>query len=257
MRASRLRDDPLWLVLMCQAGILALVLGGWELASGRLIKPLWVSRPSEIAVVLWSWIVDGSLAGHLLTTLTEMVIGFAIGAVLGIVSGFVLGVFPTAAQVLNPLVTGLYAMPKVALAPLFILLFGIDLGSKVALVAATVFFLVFLNALSGVREIDQDLIGALRLMGATPTEVFRKVVAPSAAIWVFNGLRISVRYALTAAVYGEIIASNRGVGFLVSYYRGQLDSAGTFAALVVLMVLGLVFTLMVSRMEASTLKWKI
>ncbi len=246
-----------WAVAACQAMVVVAGLAAWEFASGRLVKPMWVSRPGDVFRLVAEWLADGSLWGHLETTLVEMALGFAIGGVLGIVGGFALGLLPTVAGVLSPLLTGFYAMPKVALAPLFILLFGIDLGSKIALVAVTVFFLVFMNALSGVREADADLADALRLMGASEAEVFAKVVVPGAAIWVFNGLRISVRYALTAAVYGEIVASNRGVGFLVSYYRGQLDAAGTFAALFVLMVLGLVFTVLVSRVETRALRWKI
>lgn len=258
MRASRRPiGETTWAVLACQLGLVVVVLGAWQLASGRLVKPLWISRPTDIFAQLWEWVAEGSLWPHLVTTLTEMLIGFVIGSTLGIVAGLVLGVLPAVATILNPLLTGLYAMPKVALAPLFILLFGIDLASKVALVAVTVFFLVFLNTMSGIREVDQDLADSLRLMGATGGEVFRKVMVPSAAIWVFNGLRISVRYALTAAVYGEIIASNQGVGFLVSYSKNALDTAGTFAALTVLALLGLTFTLLVARAETSSLKWKI
>lgn len=231
--------------------------GAWQYASGRLIKPLWISSPLEVSARLNEWIADGYIWVHLWTTLSEMLIGFAIGAAAGIASGLLLGVMPTTMKVISPLLTGLYAMPKVALAPLFILFFGIDLASKVALVAATVYFLVFQSTLTGMREVDPELVDTLRLMGATPAEVFRKVMIPSATLWVFNGLRISVRYALTAAVYGEIIASNQGLGFLVSYSRSNLDAAGTFAALAVLMLIGLTLTLLVARIELYAMRWKL
>src|SRR6202171_4382222 len=164
-----------WAVLGCQVAVVAVVLGFWQLASGPLIKPLWISRPSEIFALLWEWIVDGSLWPHVAVTLTEMVIGVAIGAAGGIVAGIILGSLPTVATVLSPLITGLYAMPKVALAPLFILLFGIDLASKVALVVVTVFFLVLLNTISGIRNVDRDLENSLLVMGASRFDVFRKV----------------------------------------------------------------------------------
>lgn len=243
-------------VLACQAAIVVLFLGTWQMASGPLIKPLWISSPTEIFALLVEWIGDGSLWPHVLVTLSEIVIGFLIGAACGIAVGIVLGSLPTVEHILSPLIVGLYAMPKVALAPLFILLFGIDLESKIALVVVTVFFLVLLNTISGMRSVDADLVNSLLVMGASRFDVFRKVTAPSALIWVFNGLRISVRYALTSAVYGEIIASNQGLGFLINRSKSMLDAAGTFAALGVLMLIGLTFTLLVARLGNIAMKWK-
>lgn len=250
------RQASAWVVLACQVAIVVVFLGAWQLASGPLIKPLWISSPSEIFALTIEWIVEGSLWPHVLVTLSEIVIGFVIGAVAGIVVGIILGSLPTVEHILSPLIVGLYAMPKVALAPLFILLFGIDLESKVALVVVTVFFLVLLNTISGMRGVDTDLKNSLLVMGGSNFDVFLKVTIPSALIWVFNGLRISVRYALTSAVYGEIIASNEGLGFLINRSKSMLDAAGTFAALGVLMAIGLTFTLLVARVGTSTMKWK-
>jgi len=245
-----------WVVLACQVAIVVVFLGAWQFASGTLIKPLWISSPTDVFALLVEWIVDGSLWPHVLVTLSEIIIGFVIGAAAGIAVGIVLGSLPTVEHILSPLIVGLYAMPKVALAPLFILLFGIELESKVALVVVTVFFLVLLNTISGMRSVDRDLENSLLVMGGSKFDVFRKVTVPSALIWVFNGLRISVRYALTSAVYGEIIASNEGLGFLINRSKSMLDAAGTFAALGVLMAIGLTFTLLVARAGTVTMKWK-
>src|SRR5690606_8570383 len=132
-----------------------------------------------------------------------------------------------------------YSLPKVALAPLFIVWFGIGLEMKVILTAAIVFFIVFLNTFTGVREVSAELVAILRLMGAKERHLLTKVIVPSAIVWVFAGLRLSVPYALIGAVVGEIIASNRGLGYLVAHAAGQFDTAGTFAALFSIVILAL------------------
>lgn len=228
------------------------MLGIWEYASGRWISRYWVSSPSAIATTIWKWAADGSLWLHLQATLTETGLGYVIGCVVGVFLGLLLGFLPRVHRVVLPYLGGLYCLPKIALAPLFVILLGIDLGSKVALVGVTVFFLILYSTLDGINDIDRDLIGAMKLMGATPREVSLKVLMPGCMRWVFSGMRIAVRYAFTAAVLGEVIASNRGVGYLVESYAGQFNSTGVFAAVLLLVVCSVALSELLTRWETST-----
>jgi NitT/TauT family transport system permease protein len=239
-------------LLVIRFAIAAAILLAWELASGRLLSKYWLSSPSAIAATLWNWGVDGSLWRNLSTTLIEMGLGYVIGAVAGIAVGLTLGFMPRVQRVLMPFFGGLYCLPKIALAPLFVIVLGIDLGSKVALVAITVFFLILYSTLDGIHDIDRDLVQSMRLMGATRREISFKVLIPGCLRWVFTGMRIAVRYAFTAAVLGEVIASNRGIGYLVEAYAGQFNSTGVFAAVFALVLCSLTLSELLTRWESST-----
>ena len=239
-------------VLTLRLVIVAGFLVAWELASGRLVSRYWLSSPSLIATKLWSWVADGSIWMHLVATLTEMGAGYVIGCALGVALGVVLGFMPRVHRVVVPYLSGLYCLPKVALAPLFVIVLGIDLASKIALVAITVFFLILYSTLDGIRDVDRDLVQALRLMGASRAEVAWKVLIPGCLRWVFSGMRVAVRYAFTAAVLGEVIAANRGVGYLVEANAGQFNSTGVFAAVLILVACSLTLSEILTRWEAWT-----
>lgn len=235
------------LVRLC---IVAAVLAMWEYAPvSRQIK-FWLSSPSQILSTLWGWIADGSLWAHLGATLSVMVTGYIVGCAVGIGLGLLFGFMPRLYRVLVPFVAAFYALPKIALAPLFIILFGIGMSSKVALVAITVFFLLLNSTIDGIRDVDRDLVESLRLMGATRMEVLRKVLLPSALPWIFTGARISVRYAFTATLLAELIAANRGLGFLIEYNSGNFNSTGSYAAIVVLVAFSVTLTEILIRLQA-------
>jgi len=244
-------------VAVGRAAILIALLGIWELASGTLTSKFWVSSPSAISGMLLKWTNDGSLWVHLRATLSAMMAGYVIGAAGGIVMGLVLGFLPQLQRVLAPYISALYALPKIALAPLFVIVLGIGIESKIALVAITVFFLALYNTLDGVRDVDRDLMRALGLMGATRTEIVRKALIPGTLPWIFTGLRIAVRYALTAAILGELIASNQGIGYLIEFSAGQYNSTGVFAAVSVLVVCSVILTEILRRTEAFTQRWRL
>jgi NitT/TauT family transport system permease protein len=229
----------------------------WELTSGALLPKFWVSSPSSIFKVLISWIVKGSLWSHLYATLLAMTLGYGLGAIIGIAAGLFLGLSRQVERVLAPFITALYALPKIALAPLFVIFLGIEIESKVALVAIIVFFLLLYNTLDGVHDVDQDLVHVLSIMGAKRSEVVSKVLIPAALPWIFTGLRIAVRYALTAAILGELIASNKGIGFLIEYSAGQYDSTSVYAAVLILVVCSVILTEVLTRTESSALRWRI
>ena len=232
------------------------LLAAWQFASGRLIDAFFISAPDAVFARLWQWIVDGTLVFHLSYTLYATVLGFAIGSLAGFAAGFALGRSDALAVVLDPYITAVYCLPKIALAPLFIMWFGIGIESKVAVAAVIVFFLVFLNTFAGVRDVNPVHVHAVRIMGAGPWGVLRKVVLPSAAAWVFTGLKVSVPYALIGAVVGEIMSSNRGIGFLIGQSTAMFDTASTFAGLMVLAAVGASINAGLKALERRALRWR-
>jgi len=231
--------------------VLALIiLAAWEFQPSAGLR-FWMSGPIEIVVQLSSWILDGSLWENVAATVLAMVLGYALGAATGIALGLLFGLVPYLYRVLSPYIAALYAMPKIALAPLFVIVFGIGMESKVALVAITVFFLVLNSTLDGVRNVDRQLTRQLMLMGATELEMTGKVLVPATLPWIFTGMRIAVRYAFTNALLAELIASNHGIGFMIEYYSGIFDATGTYAAILVLVILSVTLTELLTRIEAA------
>jgi NitT/TauT family transport system permease protein len=244
-------------MVLWQTALGIAILFMWQGVSGRLVDNFFISNPIDVGRRLAGWTLDGSIFMHLWATVYATSVGFAIGAVLGAGLGIWLGVSPFASRLLNPYLNALNALPKVALAPLFVLWFGLGIESKIALAAVLVLFLVFLNTFAGVRQVDQDLIDGARLMRATRTQVITKVIVPSALSWLFAGLRVSVPYALIGAVLGEMIASNRGLGYLVQFSGAQFDTAGVFAVLIVIALLAMALNLVVDIVQNRMERWRI
>jgi sulfonate transport system permease protein len=242
-----------WLV---RIALVAVVLVLWEIAADRWIDITFTSRPTDIAGRLGDWAGDGTLWSNSWITVQEIVYGFLLGAAAGVIAGFVLASLNFVYRVLDPFMMALYAIPKVALAPLFIVWFGIGMHMKVLLAAATVFFLVFLNTAAGVREVDRGLVDAVRLMGGSRWQVIRKVVLPSSMTGVLTGLKVAVPYALIGAVIGELVASNRGLGYLINDAAAQFDTAGVFATLVVLSVIAGLLNIVVNLIGKRVNRWK-
>src|SRR5262249_43357776 len=157
---------------------------------------------------------DGTIWAHLGSTLLVMAEGYVVGCASGIALGLLLGFLPRLSRILAPVLASFYALPKIALAPLFVIVLGVDQASKIALVAVTVLFLVLFATIDGVRAVDRSVVNALVLMGATRTEIIRKVLLWAALPWIFTGMRIAIRYAFTTTLLAELIAANRGLGFL-------------------------------------------
>jgi NitT/TauT family transport system permease protein len=228
--------------------LLFAVLAVWQWGISAGLR-FWLSSPAKIAEKLGSWIADGSLWGHLGATLLVMSLGYTIGCIFGILVGLLLAFLPRTRQILAPYLSALNALPKIALAPLFIIFLGIGITSKVALVAVTVFFLLYSSTSDGIANIDLDLTRTLRLMGATRVEVIRKVMIPASFPWIFSGMRIAVRYAFTNALLAELISANSGLGYLIEFYSGNFDSSGAYAAIAVLVVISVAITEILTRIE--------
>jgi len=244
-------------MVLWQTALGIAILFAWQGVSGRLVDNFFISNPLAVGERLYEWISSGSIFLHLWATVYATILGFAIGSLIGAVLGIWLGVSTFASRLLNPYLSALNALPKVALAPLFVLWFGLGIESKIALAAVLVLFLVFLNTFAGVRQVDQDLIDTARLMRATRMQVIAKVILPSTLSWLFAGLRVSVPYALIGAVLGEMIASNRGLGYLVQYSGAQFDTAGVFAVLFVIAVLAMVLNFAVDLVQNRMERWRI
>jgi NitT/TauT family transport system permease protein len=240
-----------------QVGFGLLLLGIWQLASGWLVDPFFISSPSAVFVRLWNWTRDGSIFLHIWATVYATLLGFVIGAVLGVLGGIWLGMSPFFSRLLSPYIWAFNALPKVALAPLLILWFGLGIQSKVALSAVLVVFLVFVNTFSGVREVDQDLIDGVRLMKAKRRQLLTKVILPSATSWIFVGLKTALPYALIGAIIGEMIASNRGLGYLVQRAGSEFDTAGAFAALAAIALIAVILNELVQAVQTRMERWKV
>jgi NitT/TauT family transport system permease protein len=244
-------------LLVWQVGLALVILACWQFASGRLVDKFFISDPVDVAVRLWEWTITGYIFPHLWITFYETVAGFVLGSLIGALLGIWLGVARFMSRLLNPFLFAFYALPKIALAPLLVLWFGLGLQSKIALSTVIVFFLVFYNTFTGVREVDQDMVDTVRLMKARRHQVLLHVVIPSAMSWIFAGLKISVPYALIGAIVGELIAANQGLGFLVQRMGADFDTTGVFAVLVVIGLLAIALNQLVDIAQVRQERWKI
>ena len=228
----------------------------WELLSGRVIDELWISKPSQIWASLVDLFASGQFAQQAPVTAYEAIVGFILGAVPGGIVGLLLGRMPFVAAVARPYIVGAYAAPRLALAPLFIIWFGIGPEMKIWFTASVVFFPVFINAFTGSSDVSQELLNAVRLMNAKRFFVYRKVILPSTLIWIFAGLKQAIPLAVTAAVVGELLASNSGLGFLLVQAAGQFQTSMVFAILLVLAVFALIMYELLEFAERRLFRWK-
>ncbi|MPZ24943.1 MAG: ABC transporter permease subunit [Micromonosporaceae bacterium] len=239
-------------------GRLAIVVGMlalWNYSSGRLVDEFWVSSPGAVWERLSEWLIDGTILHHFAFTIRAMVFGLLIGTVSGITVGFILGMSRFLSDIFEPFILVVYGLPKIALAPLFILWFGIGIESKVILAAVIVFFLVFYNTYAGVHAVDRGLLDVVAIMGGGRSDRLRHVILPSCTAWIYTGLQLAVPYSLIGAIVGEIIASDRGLGYLLRRSSGTFDTPGTISALIVLAAIGLAFMALVRLSQKWTASW--
>ena len=248
--------SPRGRLLVYRAAFGVLLLAMWELVSGRLIDPFWISSPSRVFAYLWQVVRDGSIFGHLAVTLYETTTGFLIGAVTGIGCGFLLGRRMVLAQVLDPYIVAFNGIPRIALAPLFIIWFGIGPNSKVVLVVIVVFFLTFFSTYSGVKGVDLELKNVLRIMGATERQILVKVTIPATVPWIATGLKVSVPYALVGAIVGEFIAASKGLGYLINYQTSLFSTTGALGGILIVAAIVVISSEAINWAEAYLLRWR-
>jgi NitT/TauT family transport system permease protein len=255
-----------------QVGLLIAVIALWQLLSRDQQYAFFVGEPVSVLGRIWSWFMpfgfepnawfpDGvpgraDIYLHLGVTLLETVLAFAIGTLLGLVFGLWLALAPTASAILDPYIKAANSMPRVILAPIFALWFGLGIWSKVALAVTLVFFIVFFNVYQGVKEVSPVVLANARMLGANQRQLLRTVYLPSATSWVFSSLHTSVGLAFVGAVVGEYLGSARGVGYLILQAEGTFDVNTVFAGIVVLTACALVLDGLVGRIEARLMKWQ-
>jgi len=250
------------LILASQLVLLALILVVWEFGtgqtgqSGKFLDEYTVSKPSAIWEALKGFEQNGELWSNLLVSYRITLVGFAIAAIAGFLMGIVLGSIRYLADVLSPFLGALYSTPRLALVPLFLLWFGIGDGANLALVSSIVFFLVFYATFAGMKEVDAQVIARMKLMRAGRFSIYQKAILPSAASFIVEGLRVSGPFALVSAVTAEMFSSNRGMGYLLIRSSTQFDTAGVFACIVVLMIMGILLMGAIRLLESRLLRWK-
>jgi NitT/TauT family transport system permease protein len=251
-------------VVVIQGGLLVAIVGAWELsARSRLIDPFFFSQPTIFIARAFHWLTDPNLSlggrsiyHHLLVTLEEMTGGFLLGVASGIIAGFILGRSEFWSAVFNPYIQVLNALPRLVLAPIFVLLLGIDERSKIALGFSLVFFIVFFNAYRGVREVDKNILNNARILGASERQLVWHVLLPSAMTWILSSLHTSVGFALVGAVVGEYLASAQGLGWIISQAQGNFDAAGVYAGMLILCIVVVIVEFGVTSLERRLIRWK-
>ncbi|MFE0022873.1 ABC transporter permease [Amycolatopsis sp. NPDC059021] len=256
-KASGRRKRNIWAL---RAVIVVVLLGAWELAATYWIDPFFYSKPSLIWHRLVEWIGKGTDFGsiwyQILVTVEEAVIGFVLGAIAGVVVGVILGRSAYLAEVLAPFIKAANALPRIVLAALFVIWFGLGLSSKVATVFVLVFFAVFFNAFTGAREVDRNLIDNARILGATRGQVLKSIVLPSATSWILSSLHVAFGFALIGAVVGEYTGAKAGMGFLIANAQGTFDTAGVYAGMLIITVVALLAEWGISTLEGRLLRWR-
>jgi NitT/TauT family transport system permease protein len=255
-----------------QVGILLAFLGLWQLASRDPQLAFLLGEPVKVAGRVWSWFMPFGLAPsvffsdglpgnadiylHLGTTLLETVLAFGLGTALGLACGLWLALAPMASAIMDPYIKAANTMPRVILAPIFAMWFGLGIWSKVALAVTLVFFIVFFNVYQGVKEVSPVVLANARMLGANQRQLLRTVYLPSATSWVFSSLHTSVGLAFVGAVVGEYLGSARGVGYLILQAEGTFDVNTVFAGIVVLTAFALLLDGVVGRIERKLMKWQ-
>ena len=250
-----------------QALLLVLIFVAWQvLTQPGLIPPFMWDNPDRAAFffgeplrifgAIADWFSDGSIYRHLWVTLEETVLAFLIGSALGLAIGLWLGLSPLASAILDPYITAANAMPRVVLAPIFMVWFGLGIWSKVALGVTLVFFIVFFNVYQGVKEVSPVVLNNTVMLGANRRQLLRFVYLPSATSWVFSSLHTSVGMAFVGAVVGEYLGSASGVGYLIHQAEGAFDINTVFAGILVLTAFALVLDFAVTRVERRLLVWR-
>ena len=251
-----------------QLGILALLFLFWHvMTKPGLIPPFmfdndrqaafFFGEPLKIFARIWAWFVtDADIYRHLWVTLAETMMAFGIGAVAGLGCGLWLALSPMASAILEPYIKALNSMPRIILAPIFAIWFGLGMGSKVALGVTLVFFIVFFNVYQGVKEVSPVVLANARMLGANRRQLLRHVYLPSATSWVFSSLHTSVGLAFVGAVVGEYLGSSQGVGYLILQAEGMFDINTVMAGILVLTTFALVLDAVVGRIEKRLMKWQ-
>jgi sulfonate transport system permease protein len=249
-------------LILLQLLVGVLTISVWEIGTSvpiggsYLLPPFFFSTPVDVALRIIKWFVEGTVWRHLWITLYEAMMAFVIGSAAGVAIGFWFARQPVVAAVFDPYVKMINALPRVVLAPIFALWFGLGAASKIALGITLVFFIVFFNVYQGVREVSPTILANARMLGMNDRALMRHVYWPSALSWMFSSLHTSVGFAVVGAVVGEYLGSAAGLGYLIQQAEGVFDVAGVFAGMLVLAAFVLVIDGLVTMAERRLLVWR-
>jgi NitT/TauT family transport system permease protein len=239
-----------------QLAALAVLLTAWEAAGyAGLLNPLYMPTPTQIGAALVELFGSGSIWPHIQATFTAALVGLALGIAVGIALGVVGALVRPIAELLEPVMLLLNAIPRVILAPLFVIWFGIGLGSKVALAFILVAVVIFFTVFTGIRQVDRKLVERIVTLGGTRIDLLREVYLPSVAAWVLGNLKVAVGFAFTGAVVGEFVAASRGLGYLLSFAQSTYNAALMLALVLLIMGVVLVIFALAGRLEKRLLRW--
>jgi NitT/TauT family transport system permease protein len=239
-------------------GIVALGAGAllfWQFALGSIVNTRYVSTPLDVVRSLLILIDSGDLLRHIRATMTEAAAGYVIGVGVGLVGAFLLLTTRRGYEVLEPYLLAFYAIPKIALAPLFIMWFGLDLAPKILLAALMVFFIVFMNTIAGVRAIDRGLVDVVRVLGARRLQLLRAVLLPAAAPAIMAAVRVTFARAMVGALLAELISSTEGLGYLIVRASRQFDIATVFGGVLVVAALVMAVNVAIRAFEKRLFPW--
>ena len=245
------------ILAVCQIAILLGLFALWHVLTATEVLPkFFFGEPLVVLSRIYDWFASGKIFPHLGVTLLETLLAFAIGTLLGLVMGLWLALSRTASTLFDPYITALNSMPRVILAPIFAVWFGLGIWSKVLLGVTLVFFIVFFSVYNGVREVSPTILANARMLGASRRQLLRHVYLPSATAWVFSSLHASVGMAFVGAVVGEYLGSAKGVGYLILQAEGVFDINTVFAGVLVLTACALVLDFLVTLAERRLLRWR-
>src|SRR5437588_7235815 len=232
------------------------LLAVWEAAArAGMLNPLYLPSPSRIGAALMDLFSDGRIWPHLEATFSAALGGLALGIVIGVLLGVAAALVPVIAELLEPVMTVLNAVPRVILAPLFVIWLGVGLASKVALSFILVAVLIFFTVFTGIRQVDRRLVERVLTLGGDRRALVRHVYLPSVASWVLGSLKVAVGFAFTGACVGEFVAASRGLGYLLSFAQSTYNAALMFALILLILAVVLVIFGVAGRMERYLLRW--
>jgi len=235
---------------------LAVLLALWEAAGyAGMLNPLYMPTPTQIWGALAELFGSGRIWPHMEATFSAALVGLALGIVVGIALGVLAALIPPVAELLEPVMLLLNAIPRVILAPLFVIWFGIGLGSKVALAFILVSVVIFFTVFTGIRQVDKKLVERIVTLGGSRTDLLRQVYLPSVAAWVLGNLKVAVGFAFTGAVVGEFVAASRGLGYLLSFAQSTYNASLMMALVLLIMAVVLIIFALAGRLEKRLLRW--
>ncbi len=259
--AARRRRNRLILVNVVRLATLVVIIGGWQLFTGwKIVDPFFFGRPSGIVNRIGDWISHGTAYGSLWeqiwVTMKEALLGFVYGVLGGVILGVLLGQVRFLAEVVGPYIKVANAVPRIVLGSIFVVWLGLGTTSKVALAAVLVFFVVFFNAFQGTREVNQQLVANVQVLGASRMQTVRHVVLPSSLTWIIASLHVAFGFSVIGATVGEYLGAQKGLGLVIATAQNNFDPNGVFGAMLIIAAVALAAEAIISQLEKRLLRWR-